>query len=172
MNRICILSFLLIFPVLLPAVIPAGGDAPPFFLTDQYGKDFFLSKHAGKRAKQDLKSHIVISFFASWCIICKEEIKLLHELQNQYPNIKFYLINVEEPNELVKKYIEANQIKLDVLMDRYSIVAKKYGVVDDKNIAHLPSLCIISADGTLVYSQEGFQEKQKNLLIEQLNQLE
>jgi thiol-disulfide isomerase/thioredoxin len=168
MKNILIASLLFLMPLGLKAVIPAGNQAPSFFLSSLSGQQFFLSKHVGAKAKAELKSPIVMSFFATWCLHCKEEIQLLHELQAQYPEVKFLLVNVEEDYELVKKYIEANEITLDILMDRYSVVAKKYGVVDENKIAHLPSLVIINADGKLIYTQEGYNEESKAKLLQSL----
>jgi thiol-disulfide isomerase/thioredoxin len=168
MKNILIASLLFILPLGLKAVIPAGNQAPSFFLSSLSGQQFFLSKHVGAKAKAELKSPIVMSFFATWCLHCKEEIQLLHELQAQYPEVKLLLVNVEEDPELVKKYIEAKGITLDILMDRYSVVAKKYGVVDENKIAHLPSLVIINADGKLIYTQEGYNEESKAKLLQSL----
>ena len=134
-----------------------GEQAPKAFLKYASGANFFLSKWVGPKAKPALRKPLVLSFFATWCIPCKKEIPQLTILQERYAEIGIFLIDVNEPAELVNSYIEEFGITLEVLLDRYGKVAEKFGVVDENGIAHLPSLFIIDADGTIVLSHTGYK---------------
>lgn len=168
-----IVSFLGIF-LLLGSVHaqPAVGDkVPTFYLRTAEGEPFFLSHYVGSKAKQDLQQPVVLSFFATWCVPCKAEIPKLQQLQSEFPKVKFYLVNVEEKPDLVRKYIAANNINLPILMDVYSIVAKKYGIVNDENVAVLPHVVVIGTDSKLLYTHEGYQAGDEAMLKESLQNI-
>ena len=139
-------------------IIPAGDAAPTFFLRLVSGKSFFMTKIVGPKAKEAFRKPLVLSFFATWCIPCKKEIPQLHILQDKYPGVGIYLVDVNEPPDLVAAYIKEYEIGLDVLMDRYGKVASKYGVVNDQGIGNLPTLFIIDEDGTIILSHVGYKE--------------
>jgi len=148
-----------------------GNKAPTFFLRTLNGDSFFLSRHVGESAKPGQQQPIVLSFFATWCIPCKAEIPILHQLQENYPEVKFLLVNVEEKSDLVNKYVQANSITLPILMDMYSVVAKKFGIVTEKNVAVLPQLAVIDKSGDLVYLHEGYEPGDEEALEGTLRQL-
>lgn len=153
-------------------LIPSGEIAPGIFLRDMNNGSFFLSKTVGDKAKPDQKSPVVLSFFASWCIPCRTEIPFLMEMQEKYPDIAFYLINVSEEKSVVNDYIKKMSITLPVLLDSYGMTAKKYKVADESNNATLPGLYIIDSNGNIVMSHQGFDEEQKAYIEEILSTLQ
>ncbi|MCK5519799.1 MAG: TlpA family protein disulfide reductase, partial [Candidatus Marinimicrobia bacterium] len=100
-------------------LISVGEVAPGFFLRDTQNQNYFLSKHVGKKAKPALKSPQVLSFFASWCIPCRTEIPFLMDMQDEFPDIKFMLINVNEDKKTVAAYIQTMNIRIPVLLDLF-----------------------------------------------------
>lgn len=46
----------------------------------------------------------VVDYFASWCEPCKIIAPILEELSNEYENIDFYKINIEEQQELAATF--------------------------------------------------------------------
>ena len=138
--------------------IKAGEDAPNFFLRFESGKSFYLSRTVGAKARDALRKPLVLSFFATWCIPCKKEIPQLEILQKKYPDAGIYLVDVNEPKDLLTDYLEEFNIELEVLMDRYGKVAAKYGVVSDQGVGNLPTLFIISEDGKVILSHVGYKE--------------
>lgn len=137
-------------------IIQAGETAPTFFLRLSTGKSFFMTKMVGPRAKEP--KPIVLSYFATWCIPCKKEIPQLEILQKKYPGVGIYLVDVNEPPDLVAAYIDEYEIGLKVLLDRYGKVATKYGVVNEQGVGNLPTLFIIDEDGTIILSHVGYKE--------------
>ena len=79
--------FLLTFPS-LAAEPMIGTEAPTFFAHTIEGKPFFLSKEIEK------EQPIVLSFFATWCIPCRQELPVVDTLATEFPEIQFYLVNV------------------------------------------------------------------------------
>lgn len=170
------LIFFILF--LLPACVTAqekatdtlrvGDVAPPVYLRTLDGKDFFLRDYSGTMRSPKKKSYIVVfSFFATWCKPCKKEIPHLIVLQEQYKSkdVKILLIDVGEEPEKVKEFVKANGVTLPVLMDRYSLVSKKYGAKT------LPTLVVIGKDGNVKAIRSGYTDGDEKKLDEILKEL-
>lgn len=146
-------------------------QASTFFLKTLEGDSFFLSHYVGEEAKPRLKQPVVLSFFATWCVPCRAEIPVLHTLQQEFPDTKFLLVNVNEKQDLVARYKEKMEITLPILMDIYGIVAEKYRVIDEKNLARLPAMVIINEDGQQVYFHRGYEKGDEEQVREILSKL-
>ncbi|MCH7498072.1 MAG: TlpA family protein disulfide reductase [Candidatus Marinimicrobia bacterium] len=140
-----------------PPKLVVGKPAPTFFLPRLAGGSFYLSKVVGKKAKAKERKPVVVSFFQTTCIPCKAEITEFQKLQADFPGIKIYLVDLNEPDDLVTEYVERFDIELEMLMDRYGAVGKKYGVVEPSGLALLPNSFIIAPDGSLYYRHTGFK---------------
>lgn len=138
--------------------VKAGENAPNFFLRFHSGESFYLSRTVGAKARDNLRKPLVLSFFATWCIPCKKEIPQLEILQEKYPDVGIYLVDVNEPPKLLAEYLAEYDIKLEVLIDRYGKVSEKYGVVSDQGMGNLPTLFIIGEDGKVILSHVGYKE--------------
>lgn len=46
----------------------------------------------------------VVDFFANWCGHCKMLSHILEELSNEYTNINFYKVNVDDSTSLARNY--------------------------------------------------------------------
>ncbi len=139
--------------------VAKGEQAPTFFLPRESGGSFYLSRAVGPKARVDeQRDALIISFFATWCIPCKKEIPQLEILQEAFPEAGIYLVDVNEAKDLVTAYIDEFEVKLPVLIDRYGVVAKKFGVVDEKGLGNLPTLYIISGDGQVAYHHVGYED--------------
>ena len=144
-----------------------GEPAPTFFLRTLEEERFYMSDTLG------IKQPIVLSFFATWCIPCREEIPVLDSVRQQFPNMKFYLIDVSGLNTNGKAMIEdslmvakmINFLKVDmlVLMDIYGKTAEKY------NVKELPTLIVINPKGMISYIHTGYKKGDENELITILN---
>ncbi len=60
--------------------------------------------------KEDLNDHIfngdkvLVDFFASWCIPCKQLMPILESIETEFPNVKFVKFDVESDMEYISKY--------------------------------------------------------------------
>lgn len=148
-----------------------GQPAPTFFLPQLNGESFFLSKTVGAKVKPENRKPVVVSFFQTTCIPCKIEIAELEKLQEEFPGVVIYLVDLNETDELVNDYIARFDLKLKMLMDRYGSVGKKYGVVDANGLAILPNSFVIAPDGTLYYHHTGFKPGDEELYREKFKEL-
>jgi peroxiredoxin len=148
-----------------------GETVPSFFLPKYNGGSFYMSKIVGAKARPNMRSPIVLSFFQTTCIPCKAEIAEFEKLDVEFPAIPIYLIDLNEKKELVTEYIEKYDLKLRMLLDKYGVTGKKFGVVDENGLAHLPNSFIIDADGVVVYHHSGFKPGDEAIYREKLTEL-
>lgn len=147
-----------------------GQPAPQFMLKTHAGEDFYTRDYVGeprgKRFRQE-RNVLVLSFFASWCKPCKQEIPYLHELSSAYAadGVKFFLVNKGEEKGTVDDCVFSDKITLPVLLDPYEVACKKF------RLTELPTLAIIDRTGTLAYSHTGFAAGFPDTLRYQLDKL-
>ena len=132
--------------------------APNFYLKDIQGNSHFLNDYCGEKKatyKKNEKNVILISFFATWCISCREEYTIFNQLQTRYKNnkVKIFLIDVEEKSEIVRNYVDQQQISLPVLLDQYGITKEKY------KVTNIPHLFLIDPEQYIIYEKTGFDPK-------------
>lgn len=168
-NNVLALFLLLMTPDSTQSVAEAplpGTDAPRFWASNLDGTDFYLSRKVGDKARPNEKKPVVLSFFTTTCIPCRQEIPFLDSLQAEFPRVTIYLVNVGEEPQIVKNYIQKMQYKLPVLLDRYGQVAKKY------NATITPTLVVIDTDGRIVFFERGFRTGEKDKIRQEIRNLE
>lgn len=144
-------------------------SAPTFFAFTIDNKPFFLSDEIKK------EKPIVLSFFATWCGPCRQEMPVLDSLSREFTDIEFFLVNVsnlvlggtklkEDPVK-VRKMLEDLNVDLPVLMDKYAMTAEKYGATT------LPLLVIIDKKGNIILSKTGYKKGDELELIDILKGL-
>lgn len=158
------------------SVLSIGSPAPTFYLkcldgSEFYSRDYFGTPREGAKSRTE-RNHAVLSFFATYCEPCRKEIPELEKLQTKYPQIKFVLIDVNEKKETVEAHLATTPIKLSILLDRYGKIAEMYNVKDNANaVAVLPTLVIISKDGTVRYYKKGYREEDEHKIEAELRKL-
>lgn len=149
MNMKKLICVILLTAVISAVTVPAldvGDNAAPFVLLDMnrsyvYSKDFYTGEY-----------WVLLDFFATWCVPCKEKLPHIEELFMKYRErgLKTYLVATDtEGADVLKPFFQSRPTPVPVLVDRYSVVAKKYGVLN------LPTLILVSPDGKIVYRLEG-----------------
>ena len=112
------------------AALKVNDIAPIFSLPDSEGKDFNLSDAVGVKRRETAKG-IIVSFFASWCVPCRNELPLLNSLVDELRNtgITVILVNVKEDFGTVNALLTKLKVeKPIVLSDRDGKTSEKYQV--------------------------------------------
>ena len=92
----------------------------------------------------DYKGNLVIlNFWATWCAPCKREMPSLEKLTNQFPQVKVYAINMEQPNKLkVRDFFRSVGVaSLDTYYD------PKLKLVKQFKMRGLPTSILIDKNG-------------------------
>jgi cytochrome c biogenesis protein CcmG, thiol:disulfide interchange protein DsbE len=94
-----------------------------FTLTDIEGNDVTLSK-------QLEKGPVLISFWATWCAPCKEEMRYVNDIYEKYKDQGFIYLAINEDDQKsvakVKPYIETKGYKFTVVIDLNNKVYEAY----------------------------------------------
>lgn len=135
-------------------------DAYGFTLKDQNGVEHSLKDYEG--------DSIFVTFFATWCTYCKQELPILQKLQNENEGMKVLVITRpgygQEQNEAgIKKFIADNGFEdMTFLFDETGEISTLYGVNS------YPTSFVYRTDGTLLGYLPGAAGE--DILIDILNQ--
>jgi thiol-disulfide isomerase/thioredoxin len=100
-----------------------GGTSPNFTTHDFGGKKVSLSDYAGRP--------VLLSFWATWCTVCHDELPALQRLQDRYASggLKVILVNYRETStERMSQYLSGLQVSLEPVVDPDGAIAAAYGV--------------------------------------------
>ncbi|MFH0913042.1 MAG: TlpA disulfide reductase family protein [Candidatus Omnitrophota bacterium] len=128
-KKIFLIALFLIFAQnFLFAAAPAlenksGESAIDFTLLDLNSKAVSLSDFKGKPR--------ILFFWTTWCPYCRGELKQLNALQAELAksNTEVLAINIEEPAEKVRRFMENNPFYYRVLLDTDAAVSADYAVM-------------------------------------------
>lgn len=100
-----------------------------------------LSDYVGRDGK-----YLLVDYFASWCGPCKQQIKVLKEIYDQYKGKNLEILGVavwDEPDD-TRRAIAEEQIPWECIIDAGSVPTDLYG------ISGIPCIMLIAPDGTIV----------------------
>jgi len=146
MKRLILaLSLVLLFAPQASAALKLNEPAPLFSLHDVTGREFTLQDFVGASATKK-SNGVIISFFASWCPPCRQELPIMNALVSELRSkrITVVLIDVKEDLDTVKDLLKELQVDQPiVLRDTDGKTVEKY------ELRFLPTTFFIGADGKL-----------------------
>lgn len=98
---------------------------------------------------------VLIDFWASWCVPCRQSFPVMEELQKQYgpKGLVILAINVDEKPADMANFLKKNPVSLTILRDAaQALVAKT-------EITTMPSSFIIDRAGKVRFAHSGFHGK-------------
>ena len=174
MRHLSVLSVVLI---LMSILVGCGGESQPGcqgWVPPAYKKsvgepapDFTLATAADKNKTVTLseatKEHpVLLTFWASWCPACVEEIPALNEWNKKYVStgLQIFGINVQETREHVLEFQKTHPMSYPVLLDEDGHVADKFGLVG------LPAAVILAKGGEIIYYGFGLPDNPDEVMKE------
>ncbi len=133
-----------------------GGQKAPDFVTSTLdGRSFALMDWL----QQPDSKVLILTFFATWCELCDEDLKFFQRLHDQYGNqgLQVFCVFTGRLSQIraAKKYMEGLEIKLPVLMDKKRFVTKLY------RVPGYPCTYVIDKEGFLRFRCLGCSEDVK-----------
>ncbi len=110
-------------PIITPAPAPVvGATAPTFALARIDGERVDLRNLVG--------APLVLNFWATWCQPCRSEMPLLQSryAAGQEAGLRILAINFDEPEALVRSFVEDLGLTFDILLDPGAYVQGLYRV--------------------------------------------
>jgi peroxiredoxin len=93
--------------------------------------DFTLEDPSGKRlGLKDLKGKVVfLSFWATWCVPCREEMPLMEKLQREFreQGLEIVAVNFREDKKTVRQFFAELGLSFTSLADENGKVGEEYG---------------------------------------------
>lgn len=138
-----------------------GKPAPDFTLSGLTARDTI--------ALPALKGKVVlIDFWASWCLPCRQLMPRIAELKGRHPELEIVAVSVDASREKAITFLRAVEPSLRAAHDPKHLVADAYGV------ERMPSSFLIDREGRLRFRHEGYGEgdfeaieRQVRLLLEE-----
>jgi len=128
-----------------------SGPAPAFSLQSNGGQQVALTQLKGKV--------VMVNFWATWCVPCRQEMPHLEALYEKYNGLGFELlaVNVEKNNaEGARKWLQETPVTFPVLFDPENQVTKLY------KVQTMPSTVLIGRDGTMRFMHSGYKPGYEN----------
>lgn len=145
--------------ILLSASISMGAVAPRFQAEKLGGGRLTLDETLSKGKA------VLITFWATWCVPCLEELKALKEGFEKDENLPFDVIavNVDTPETAsdVRSTVKRYGLKFPVLLDPKHEVFSKY-----QKAASLPFSALLSPKGEILETFSGLHEGMIEKMIE------
>jgi cytochrome c biogenesis protein CcmG/thiol:disulfide interchange protein DsbE len=125
-------------------VVAVGSEAPDFTLPSLTGGPAVTLDALGK----DRHHPVVLNFFASWCVPCRQETPLLartaHSEQAKGSTIQFIGVDTLDPKSSAVPFVQDAGISYPVGTDDGRVSGGLYGLYGD------PQTFFIDADGTVI----------------------
>lgn len=143
-----------------------GGQKVPDFVTSTLdGKSFALMDWLQRPDNEVL----ILTFFATWCELCDEDLKFFQRLHDQYADqgVRVFCVITGRLSQIkaAKTYMEGLEIKLPVLIDKKRVVTKRY------RVAGYPCTYAIDREGFLRLRYLGCSEDVKRKFESDLKNL-
>jgi thiol-disulfide isomerase/thioredoxin len=116
-----------------------GAAAPNFTSVDLQGKKVGLSDFGSRP--------VLLTFWATWCTVCKDELPALQSLEQRYSAGGFKVLAVnyrETSNDRMRQYLAGINVTLQSAIDPAAAIASAYGVD-----VGLPVNVLIDSSGTV-----------------------
>jgi cytochrome c biogenesis protein CcmG/thiol:disulfide interchange protein DsbE len=127
-------------PHAVPSVLE-GKEAPTFRLADLDGDTWDLAQLHGRP--------VVLNFWSTWCLPCKQEHALLQAAAQANPDVQFLGVIYSDEPDKARRYLAAEGTTYDHLVDPDGHVAIDYGV------AGVPETFFVDPTGRIVHKQVG-----------------
>jgi len=168
--------------VFRPDTLNIGAEAPKFVMRDlMTNTGVFLSDYTGKKLRDDWKGKkerqvVILSFWATWCQPCKNEIPILTKLAKSYKDkkVKFFLVNTMEKAEMTEDSVRSTYKNRGYMLTCLVDPAGRYAGL--YSVRALPVLVVIDKFGIVrkIYrgNNENFEDELEKLIDELLGEEE
>lgn len=140
---------------ILVLLVLAGCGEQRFLAPDAPAFSLPLLQGDGRISLADYRGEVVyLSFWASWCVPCREEMPHLQQLWQQHREAGFQVIgiNVDEDVEAARQFAADYGLEFPLVRDPDRAVSRLY------RVAGYPSHYVVDRRGKVRFSALGFTE--------------
>lgn len=128
--------------------VSIGDYAPNFSLETLQGERVQLKDYKGKG--------VFLNFWGTWCKPCETEMPYMENAYKVFKEqgVEILAVDIEEPNLIVKDFVDRFGLTFPVLMDRKGVVTELYG------IGPIPTTYLIDKNGKVLKKITGNMNQQ------------
>lgn len=160
--KYCFLLLTFVFIIGVFAQEAANNKAPDFVLPDMKGNNYKLSENLNQ-------GPILINFWATWCIPCREEMKKLKDVYEKYEDddLQILAISIDDPKSVarVKSFINSRKYPFNVLLDTNSEVMQLFQAENP------PYTALLNPNGDIYYTHSGYRKGDEKIVEEKIAEL-
>ena len=140
------------FALALALLLAAGGVAVADLKTGDVFPDLTKFKLEGKLPDSLKDKVVLVDFWASWCIPCRDSFPAMNELQKKYADrgLVILAINVDEKRADMDEFLKAHPASFTVVRD----ASQK--LVDRAGIGTMPSSFLLDRTGKVRHLHIGY----------------
>jgi peroxiredoxin len=141
------------------AILQKGDKAPPIKLTTTSGQPITLANYRGYV--------LVMDFFATWCIPCKESIPHLISLNRKYgkQGLQVLGVSVDEGNDReVKSFVADRRIN-------YPVAVAGEDMQTDYGLRSVPTVYVINKKGMIAEKFQGYSDQTEKAIEDTVRRL-
>ena len=161
MKRYVVFLLLLMYIGIVSAGDLVGKTAPGFSGKDIDGKEINLSDYKGKV--------VLLDFWASWCIPCREEFPFLVDFYREHQKDPFMVlaVSIDDKEENMRNFLKKNYAShvFPVIFDRDKSIPPLY------ELESMPTSIFIDKKGIIRYIHTGFNDTRKKEFQTELSTL-
>lgn len=148
-------------PVFAELPFEVGGEPPAWLGFDRNGEEVELDDYP-ERVR-------VVSFWASWCAPCLNELDVLEQLQAQLPegDLRIFAVNILEFDQRKARRIQKRLKDTELLFT----ADRRDRIVDEHGISTIPLMLMIDHNGEIRQVHQGYEEEKLDQIIDELNGL-
>lgn len=101
---------------------------------------------------------LVINFWATWCIPCKEEYPDIVKLSEKYDKIEFIGISLDKPSEVVAKikpFLKSMNAKFTNYVGKFRSVESLVTLINNSWTGAIPGTVVYNPEGKQIFFHEG-----------------
>lgn len=153
--------YTLLFTLSFSSVIAQSTSLPTTKVRDLNGKQVSFNEIFEKG------KYTLVSFWATWCIPCKQEIKNIKTMLPQWTqqvNLNYVTISIDDARAtaMVKTYAKSQGWTFPTYVDPNSDLKRSL------NFQNVPYTIIVDPNGNIVYQHTGYEEGAENELFEKI----
>lgn len=124
-----------------------GQPAPDFTLPDLAGKRIRLADYRGKKG-------VLINFWATWCVPCREEMPTLERLwRERRESLEILGVSLDAASKArVRAFVRELGLTFPILLDPEHVAGKLY------RVRALPMSFVVDREGIVRYREIGYRD--------------